>query len=391
VHIIRSAGTGGVETHVKLLVAMLQDSGARPLVISLARTDPHPDFKALGCPLYTLCDEAAWGIHTARASIELYRLLRTLSPDIVHLHGARPIFVGAIAARAAKVKIVIAALHGSHTLMSVRDDGSTTPPRRFFARVFHGIGFLLSSRVVVCAEALLDDVSQCLKTASLGLAGSRMEKAKVLYQGIDPTPFMEGTAAGDGHRHHCGDFVIGTLSRLDEPKKGVAVLLDAVSALQARGVKSSLLIAGSGHSRLELEKKARDLGLSSCEFLGFVEDSAAFYRRLDVFVLPSLSEGMPLVNLEAMASGLPVVTSDVGGAAEAVIDGVTGFVVAPGDAPGLADAIEKLALDSETVVRFGEAGRARVVEQFTSRHMFERISSLYIELISLHDEKRARA
>jgi glycosyltransferase involved in cell wall biosynthesis len=386
IHVLRSAGTGGVESHVKLLVPMQQRAGALPAIVSLARTSPHVEFQALGCPLYILSDRQARGINTFLVVYELFQLLRELAPDIVHLHGARPIFVGALAARAAGVRAVLTALHGAHNLMAVRTDGTTTSAGEWIARLTHGVGFRLSARTVVCAAALLGDVERCLATASIGRKVRGVERTRVIYHGIEARRFLN---SGDaritmrrGRDNKDDVFTIGTLTRLDEPKKGVGVLLDAVSMLESRGLSVALRIAGTGHSRHALETRSAELGLCRCEFLGYVEHAANFYQELDLFVLPSFSEGLPLVNLEAMASGLAVVTTDVGGASEAVVHGVTGLVVPPGDAMQLASAIENLARDQETCRNFGAAGRARVLDKFSVDSMFEELTQVYVETMS---------
>lgn len=375
VHVVRTAGTGGVETHVRSMIRLMQARGLEVTLVSLAREAPHRQFVELGCQIVSLHDESGWGWHTVKSGLALIGVLRRLRPDVVHVHGARPILLGTLAAKAAGSGAVVCSLHGAHDLMVVRDDGTIGPVGAWFARVVHGLGFLLSDAVVICAGRLRRDVEVSLATASAGFPGRALRKVQLVHHGIDLLPFASATPARPPAEGR--PFVVGTLCRLDEPKKGVAVLLKAVAALESRGIQVSLRIAGGGHSRSSLERQAATLDLRDCQFLGFVEDAPSFYATLDVFVLPSFSEGMPLVNLEAMASGLPVVTSDVGGAAEAVLDGDCGLVVPPGDVGALASALEVLARDSGRRTRFGQAGFDRARRHFSLDAMFEKLRAVY--------------
>lgn len=375
VHVIRNAGTGGVETHVRGVIRLMQAQGYDVSLVSLARAAPHRQFAELGCEIVSLYDQGGWSWHTVRSAFTLVGVLRRLRPDVIHVHGARPILFGTLAAKAAVAGPVVCSLHSAHDLMAVRDDGSVGAFGAWFARVVHGLGFLFSDVIVVCAGRLRRDVEVSLQAVTLGFVARSTRKVRLIHHGIDLAPFAKATPArAPGHDR---PFVVGTLCRLDEPKKGVAVLLKAVAVLEAHGLAVSLRIAGDGHSRQALERQATVLELRDCRFLGFVADTPEFYATLDTFVLPSFSEGMPLVNLEAMAAGLPVVTTDVGGAAEAVLDGECGFVVPPGDAPALAAALETLAGDVSRRAAFGQAGFERARRKFSLEAMFEALSGVY--------------
>ena len=351
--------------------------------MSLASTPPDRRFLESGCRIVTLVDRPAWGWHTLRCLGQLTRELRRLRPDIVHVHGARPILVGTLAARAAGITNVVCALHGAHDLMAVRGDGSTTRFGRWIARVVHGTGFALCARILVCARRLEQDARVSLSAVGVPGARTMRRKGRILYHGVEARALADA-ARRAGRRVRAPDsaaLVVGTLSRLDEPKKGVAVLLEAVSRLERAGTPVSLRIAGDGHSRGPLERRAAELGLRDCRFLGFVTDVGEFYRSLDVFVLASFSEGMPLVNLEAMASGTVVITTDVGGAAEAVQHERSGLVVPPRDVEALAAAIRRLAADPALAATLAAGGQSRALEHFDVDVMFDKLASVYEELV----------
>jgi glycosyltransferase involved in cell wall biosynthesis len=161
-------------------------------------------------------------------------------------------------------------------------------------------------------------------------------------------------------------FSILTVGRL-VAVKAHGVLVEAFAALVAAGVDARLTLVGDGPRSDALEARVRDRGLSDrVTFAGRVgqDEIGAFYKAADVFCLPSFAEGVPVVLMEAMASGLPVVSTAVNGIPELVEDGVSGLLVVPGRSDLLAAALRKLADDPALRAELGEAGRARVAESF---------------------------
>jgi len=381
VHVIRSATTGGVETHVLLVCRELRRLGTTPMVISLADVEPDRSFVDAGVQVIRLGDTIGWSWRTLRAIAQLRSVLKGLKPELVHLHGARPIFVGSIAARLTGIRAIICSLHGAYDLMAADAQGEVSFSRRLLARFVHGLGFILSHRVIVCAERLKRDVDECVDAFPFVSQARVRERLRVIHHGIDFERFADCDPMTAGARSaRTASLVVGTLSRLDEPKKGIAVLLRAVALLQERGVAVCLRVAGSGYSRGALEAEAARLQLQDCQFLGYIPDPKQFYRSLDIFVLPSFSEGMPLVNLEAMAAGAAVVTTDVGGAAEAVRHEECGLVVEPGDVQALAAAIQRFAIDPALRSRLARAGQQVVATEFTQQVMFRKLSAVYEEV-----------
>jgi glycosyltransferase involved in cell wall biosynthesis len=172
-----------------------------------------------------------------------------------------------------------------------------------------------------------------------------------------------------------GSPIVGTVSRLHEPTKGIKILLEAFNIVQSE-VNSQLLIVGSGKDEKFLKKMAEDMGIKAL-FLGERTDISDILQIMDVFVLPSLSEGFPVVILEAMAAGIPIVASRVGGLKEVVVDRETGFLVEPGNPNELAKNIKKLLENEETRKNFAKAGSNRVKENFPIEKTLDRIESLW--------------
>jgi glycosyltransferase involved in cell wall biosynthesis len=178
-------------------------------------------------------------------------------------------------------------------------------------------------------------------------------RLRIVHCGIQPALYRAGGGAGgEGH--------VVFVGRLD-PVKGVTLLLEAFAAVKARHPKARLTVAGDGPARSRLEARARDLGLEVA-FPGYLDEAqvADLLASAAMLVLPSFAEGLPVVLMEALASRIPVIATQVAGVSELVVDGVSGLIVPPGDVAGLARAMDRLLGDPDLRARMGEAGRARV-------------------------------
>lgn len=205
----------------------------------------------------------------------------------------------------------------------------------------------------------------------------RWSKLHVVHCGIEPDRLpladrddRDGRDGRDRTRLLC----VGRLV----PEKGQAVLLDALEILRQRGIAVETVLVGDGPRRAALERRAASSGLD-VSFAGAVAPDAVVqhYRWADVFCLPSFAEGVPVVLMEAMATGAPVITTRIAGIAELVEDGETGVLLPPGRADLLADAIERLAADPALRRKMGEAGRAIVLEQFDVRASATQLAQLF--------------
>ena len=188
------------------------------------------------------------------------------------------------------------------------------------------------------------------------------DKLHVVHCGVNPDSFAPPPARGPSS----GPLEVLVLGRL-VPEKGQALLLEAVAALTRAGRDVRLSVVGDGPDRERLEALARRLGIAGeTHFAGAVAltETAGWYEAADVFCLPSFAEGVPVVLMEALATGVPVVTTQIAGIPELVEDGVSGFLVPPGRADRLADALAVLADDPDGRRRMGEAGRRRVLADY---------------------------
>jgi glycosyltransferase involved in cell wall biosynthesis len=209
--------------------------------------------------------------------------------------------------------------------------------------------------------------------------GVRAEHVAVVHNGI-PTGPIEAVTASEVEtlRRELaipeGSFVIGVVARL----KDQSVLLEAL-----RDLPAGMIVLFLGIDRDErLEERARELGLAQeRRYLGFRDRPLPFYRLFDVMVLPSSIEGFSLAILEAMASSVPVIASDAGGNAEAIVEGETGFLFPPSDARPLAEALRALHADRVRARTMGVKARERLLENFTIERTVEKTERVYEELV----------
>lgn len=198
---------------------------------------------------------------------------------------------------------------------------------------------------------------------------SQWHKLHIVHCGVNPRKYSEAQS------NPTGKLRMVTVGRL-APVKGQLQLLEACDALTQRGIDWSVDIVGDGPLRATLEQHA---DRSRVTFSGAVspEDVQRHYAAADLFVLPSFAEGVPVVLMEAMAMGLPVIATRVGGVAELVEDGVTGRVIAPGNVAQLTDAILEAARGEAPWVHARDARRAKVVNEFDIHHIGTQISGLF--------------
>jgi glycosyltransferase involved in cell wall biosynthesis len=245
---------------------------------------------------------------------------------------------------------------------------------------------LLGARCIAHVHAEVDndetrlDIDRFVRAADAIIATSQ---AVAVSTGGGATVVYPGVALGEKSGGHEGRATIGTVARL-EPVKGLDILVAAFARILDAGCDAELEIAGAGSSEPTLRALVEGRGLvDRVKFLGWRSNVTALHARWDLFAAPSRSEGFGYAVLEAMAAGLPVLASRVGGLTELVADGVTGVLVEPGHPGALARALEALLGDPATRSSMGAAGRERVAREFTVRRMAEGIEGVYARLLGL--------
>jgi len=239
--------------------------------------------------------------------------------------------------------------------------------------------------------APLDDaviaVCEAARQAEIANAGGRPDKVFTIYNGVDLTEFAPATPATRAAARTAlgvpnAALLLGCVGRL-HPQKGIATLLDALALLRDNYPQLHLCLIGTGELHDSLQAQTHSLGLEGMvTFTGVRTDVPRLLAALDVFVLPSLWEGMPNVLLEAMAAGLPIVSTAVGGTPEVIVEGVTGLLVPPGEPTALATALRSLIENPALRLQFGQAGRARAEQEFSLAHNVAQITALYARCLA---------
>jgi glycosyltransferase involved in cell wall biosynthesis len=210
-------------------------------------------------------------------------------------------------------------------------------------------------------------------TETLGISPQRIQ---VAYNAIDPSDFENIPESPTWNSH--GIIRLGIAARI-EPEKGHEFAIRAMNILREQGIACQLSITGQGQQRRELETLVHRLQLADCvKFVGWVPEVTGFLREIDVFLVPSVdSEGLPTTILEAMSAGRLVIATDVGGAQEAIVSGVNGCIVKPGDPEAIATAIARLHRDRNTAGAMAKAGRQQVQSKFAMTQMMDIVEQTY--------------
>ena len=359
VHVVNSLETGGLENGVVNLVNAAEER-FRHAVICLTTEGA---FRGRVKPAVEVLTIGKRPGKDVRAFGRLMVVLRRLKPAVVHSRNWAS-FDAVLAARLVRAGAVV---HGEHG-RDITDPRGINPRRNRLRRMLSP----LVDRFVT--------VSQDLATWLIDEIRVPAAKVVTIHNGVDLMQFGGlGRQEARGRLGIAGDcLVIGTVGRLD-PVKDQAGLVEAFATLQVKHAGAVLVIAGDGPCRDSLaDLIARRRLQDRVRLLGERRDIAEVLAAMDVFVLPSIAEGMSNTVLEAMATGLPVVATRVGGNPEIVDDGVTGRLVPPLDPLALGLAIDGYLDDPHLRALHGKASRQRVVDHFD----LARMAGAYLDLYS---------
>jgi sugar transferase (PEP-CTERM/EpsH1 system associated) len=369
-HVVYRFDTGGLENGVVNLINEMDPLAYRHAVLALSEvTEFKQRVRRSDVQFIALHKPPGHGFWLYP---RIFKILRQLKPAIVHTRNLAALEV-AVPAWLARVPVRV---HGEHG----RDVSDLDGSHRGYQRLRRAYSVFVHRFV-----ALSRELGGYL-TDRVGLAPA---KVRQIYNGVDIRRFAPVTQREliDGCPFAGPElFVIGTAGRMQLVKDQTSLAQAFVQALRQRPdlrPRLRLVMAGDGPLRAEVERLLIDAGVGELAWLpGERRDVAGWMRGLDCFVLPSLAEGVSNTILEAMASGLPVIATDVGGNAELVEDGVTGLLVPARDAAAMAARIIELADDAAACRRLGAAGRLAAEQRFALPVMVAGYQGLYDELLA---------
>lgn len=377
--VIARLNVGGPAIHVSLLNAGLDPRRFECRLISGSENPGEGSMlyyaRARGVePIVVpeMMGQAAFGPRDLGALRALVSLTRAFRPHIVHTHTAKAGFLGRVAARIARVPVVVHTYHG-HVLSGYYGRGMNLALRR----MEQSLGWI-SDALIAVSDRVRDDL------VAYGVA--RRERIRVIPLGLDLDPFFEAEAHRGAFRREVGlspsDLVVGIVGRIF-PIKNHRLFLDAASRVAEREPAARFVIVGDGQLRAATEARARALGLESrILFTGWREDLPRICADLDLLAVSSNNEGTPVSAIEAMAASRPVVATKVGGLVDLLQDGVTGRLVRPGDPGALSAAILDLLADPARRARMGAEARRVAHERYRAERLVRDVATLYEELLA---------
>jgi glycosyltransferase involved in cell wall biosynthesis len=380
VHVIARLNVGGAALHVLQLAREQQQRGHEVVVVAgtLAAGEESMEYVAdeLGVHLLKLpVLQRELSVRADALAIRHLRaIIRARRPDVLHTHTAKAGATGRIAAFLAgdaRPRAVVHTYHG-HVLSG------------YFSRRWEAV-FRRVEAVLAHATGTLIAVSTEVRDDLVGFGVARPERFVVVPYGFDLPAWGDADErARERIRAELGlgdeTFAIGWAGRLTAIKRP----LDLVRTLRAvvdAGIDAVLVLVGDGELRHESEALARELGVAErTRFAGFQQRVREWYAAVDVSLLTSANEGTPVVAIESLAAGRPVVATRAGGTGTVVRDGESGFLLEIGDVEGLARRLVELARDPELRRRLGERGAADVRERFATARMADEIDAVYERL-----------
>ncbi len=368
---------GGIE---QVLLTQLRHTGAEvdliPILFTRSSANQGPFFERL--------DALAHRYDTFALDTSRYKYLNPIRNlreaigrikgggfDLIHTHGYRANLIGLMAAKVCGLPVV-ATCHGF-----IRNDRHLdfyTKLDMFLLRYF--------SAIISVSDRLASELVE---------SGIDSNRLRVIANAVSYAPAPHAAHARRDIRARLqideGDFVFGYVGRISE-EKGLSDLVEAVQRWDREDDRWRVIVVGDGPQRDALERKVHDCGLGRrVFFVGFQNDMSKWYAAMDAFVLPSHTEGTPMVLLEAMATGIPAIATAVGGVPAIIDSGKNGLLVPSSDPAGLSDAMRSIARDEPLRARLSDNAKGLIREEYGVENWMSKITSVYLAALA----RRSRA
>ena len=360
--LINSLHAGGAERVLINIVRHLDKTIFNPTVLCLHEQGTYFDSLKDSCELFFMRLPYKMRV---KEFIRLSKEIKRHNPLVVHTFLGNPNRWGVLAAKLAGVPVIVTSLQNCY----------------YYETLLQKLFDLFCLRFVACFVAC----SEAVRTFHINRKWYPESKTQVIHNSTDISKFNVPTdkiAVRRRLQFPESSVIIGTVASLTE-QKGHKYLIEAAKKITAKEKNILFVFVGNGGLRKNLEEMVCSNNLeTSIKFLGLRKDIPEIMSSLDIFTLPSLWEGFGIVITEAMASGLPVIASNVDGIPEIVVDGETGILVPPKSPQELAEAVLILAKDPKRRREMGEAGRERVESHFSMKAMGTKFEQLYQGLLN---------
>lgn len=386
-HLISDLEIGGAQESLRGLVKYQTGDEFIPMVCSFADGPLRPRIEELGVRVEILPERRYSVVAFPFFLFDMIRIWKNLVAviskyhiDILQTHLLWSLdFLAWCLLFTTPLPAVLWTFHNSNFELNA----SKLPRYRFLLRPKKSLYRLLYRRCSPHVSGIIA-VSNEVKKALVTTIGPIGHKIFVICNGVDVARYPHPVDRAVIRKQlglDSGDLLLIVVATLKE-QKGHAYLIEALRSLSPKYPRLRAIFVGDGDLRRSLMRQIRQAHLERCiQMLGNRQDVAALLAASDLFVLPSLWEGLSVALLEAQASGLPVVATEVSGTRQVIVPGETGVIVAPGDSGALAEAIEQVITDPVKARKLGQAGRTRVQEDFTARKQADQHCALYRRLL----------
>ena len=368
-YVITKSNWGGAQRHVFDLATSMKDSGHEVWVALGGEGLLKQKLEAAGIYVFTISSlERDVSTKKDLASFKsIFSLIREKRPDILHLHSPKAAGIGSLAGRLLKTKKIYITVHG----------WTFNESRPFWQKIaiifFSWLTSMLSHKTILVSEK---DYGQGLKLPFI------KNRLVLIPLGIKPPVFY----SIDGAKQMLAkmtdtDFskklIIGTIAEL-HPNKGLGYLIDAIDRVHEQYPNIVCILISDGQDRAKLEAQTREKNLSDIvKFTGYVDKASEYLKAFNIFVLPSIKEGLPYVLIESGFASLAVITTTVGGIPEIVEDMRSGILIQPKSSRELVHAISFMIEHPEERRRFGSALRDSVTKKFSFEQMIDKVLAEY--------------
>lgn len=380
-YVVTKSAWGGAQRYVYDLAIHLPRDRFEPIVAAGGRGPLFDKLKKAGIKTIAM-PEFERDIHIikeVRALLRLYRIFKSEKPDIIHLNSSKAGGLGALAAFLYKTLYPKAYILKPKIVFTVHG-WPFREERPFWERwlifIASYISALLSDKVILITKSDFQIAQKIIRRRKLAFIPNGIEYQEFLSR-EEARAFL---AEKLGRPLTKEAVILGTVAELTK-NKGISYLISALSRLNLNNYyrgKASIVVIGEGEERGKLEKQIESLKLqNNVRLAGFVPEAHRYMAAFDIFVLPSVKEGLPYTVMEAMAAGIPVAASAVGGIPDLIQHGVNGLLAAPKVPENIAGLLDELLKNTSMRTELGEAGKKIVEANFRLRDMITKTVSIY--------------